>query len=71
MKNKVKINALDDTPGRLEKKLRRPKKRKIVLYVANNCFHPRFDEVAKYYSPSNKNVTFEIKKVVLGHTTII
>jgi len=37
----------------------------------DNCFHSRFDEVAKYYSSSNKNVTFEIKKVVLGYTAII
>ncbi len=56
----------------LEKKLKRqPKKEKIVLYVANNCFHPRFDDVAKYYSSLDKNVMFAIKKVVLGHTTEI
>lgn len=55
----------------LEKKLRRPKKRKIVLYIANNCFHTRFDDVAKYYSSSGKSVTFDIKKVVLGHTASI
>lgn len=56
----------------LEEKLKhRPKKKKIVLYVANNSFHPRFDGVAKYYSPSDKGVTFEIKKVVLGHTLLI
>jgi len=35
------------------------------------CFHPRFDDVAKYYSPSDKGVTFAIKKVVLGHTAVI
>ncbi len=61
----------------LEDKLkRRPKKKKIVLYVANNCFHKHFDAVAKYYSPSDKSdksVTFDfdIKKVVLGHTASI
>ena len=56
----------------LETKLKRqPTKKKIVLYVANNCFHPRFDDVAKYYSPSDKGVTFAIKKVVLGHTAVI
>lgn len=56
----------------LEKKLeRRPKKKEFVLYIANNCFHQRFDDVAKYYSPAGKQVPFTIKKVVLGGTVEI
>lgn len=47
---------------------RRPQKRDFVCYVANNCFHKRFDAVARYYSPINKGVPFKIKKVVLGGT---
>lgn len=53
----------------LETKLgRRPQKKGFVCYVANNCFHKRFDAVAKYYSPINRGVPFKIKKVVLGGT---
>lgn len=47
---------------------RRPQKKDFVCYVANNCFHKRFDAVARYYSPINKGVPFKIKKVVLGGT---
>jgi len=53
----------------LKKKLgRSPKRKAFVCYIANNCFHKRFDCVAKYYSPINKKVPFRIKKVVLGCT---
>jgi len=45
-----------------------PKRKDFVCYIANNCFHKRFDCVAKYYSPADKNVPFKIKKVVLGST---
>jgi hypothetical protein len=47
---------------------RKPKRKDFVCYIANNCFHPRFDNVANYYSPINKKVPFKIKKVVLGST---
>lgn len=56
----------------LEKKLgRKPKSKAFVCYIANNCFHKRFDCVAKYYSTINKAVSFKIKKVVLGFTVEI
>ena len=56
----------------LEQRLgRRPKMKEFVLYIANNCFHQRFDDVAKYYSPAGKQVPFTIKKVVLGGTVEI
>lgn len=56
----------------LETKLkRRPQKKKFILYVANNTFHSRFDGVAGYYSPSDKDVPFDIRKVVLGYTASI
>lgn len=53
----------------IEAKLgRKPKKKNFVCYIANNCFHSRFDTVAKYYSPKNRDIPFKIKKVVLGFT---
>lgn len=56
----------------LKKKLNwTPKSKKFVLYIASNCFHRQFDCVAKYYTPEDKNVSFKIKKVVLGHTVLI
>lgn len=40
---------------------------RIVCYVVSNHFHPRFDEVAKYYSTKSRRYGFIIKKVELGH----
>ncbi|NOY53814.1 MAG: hypothetical protein GXP58_09370 [Deltaproteobacteria bacterium] len=46
----------------------RPKRKMIMCYVVNNRFHPRFDDVFRYYSTKNKSYSFRIFKVVLGDT---
>jgi len=43
----------------------------IFCYVANNRFHPRFNDIQRYYSTDNKNYGFCLKKVVLGETAEI
>jgi len=46
----------------------RPKRKMIMCYVVNNRFHPRFNDVFRYYSTKNKSYSFRIFKVVLGDT---
>ena len=43
----------------------------IFCYVVNNRFHPRFNDILKFYSIKNKNYGFTLKKVILGETTEI
>ncbi len=47
----------------------KPLKDKIMCYVVNNRFHPRFDDIFQYYSTKGKSYKFQILKVVLGATT--
>ena len=41
----------------------------IHCYVVNNHFHPRFDGIMKFYSTTNKEYGFHLKKIVMGETT--
>lgn len=43
----------------------------IACYVANNYFHPKFDEISTYYAPEPKGFALKFRKVVLGETTSI
>ncbi|AEF87019.1 hypothetical protein TREPR_0813 [Treponema primitia ZAS-2] len=43
----------------------------ISCYVVNNYFHPRFDDILRFYSIKTKDYGFYLKKVVLGATTEI
>jgi len=46
----------------------RPAKDRIMCYVVNNRFHPRFDDIFQYYSTKEKSYKFQIFKVILGDT---
>lgn len=41
---------------------------RIICYVANNYFHPKFDSIKPYYSSISKNWGFEIRQIVMGET---
>lgn len=41
---------------------------KIMCYVANNHFHPKFEEIKRFYNTDNKNYGFQLKQIVLGHS---
>lgn len=41
----------------------------ISCYIANNYFHPKFDDISVYYAPEPKGFNLKFKKVVLGETT--
>ena len=43
----------------------------IFCYVVNNYFHPRFDNILRFYKTKNKGYGFVLKKIVLGETTEI
>lgn len=43
----------------------------IEAYVVNNHFHPRFDAVAKYYSPNGFEIPFNLSKIVIGGISAI
>lgn len=43
----------------------------IFSYVANNRFHPHFDNILPFYSTKNKNYGFQLRKIVMGETTQI
>ncbi len=59
------LDVLNKKPGLNMK----PLKDKIICYVVNNRFHPRFDDIFQYYSTKGKSYKFQILKVVLGSTT--
>lgn len=46
-------------------------KKPIACYVANNRFHPKFDEISEYYAPEPKGFGLKFRKVVLGETILI
>jgi len=39
---------------------------KIACYVASNCFHQKFPEVSKFYSPKSDQWPFILKRCTLG-----
>lgn len=44
------------------------RKNDIYCYVVNNHFHPRFENILKYYSTKDKDYGFQLVKIVLGYT---
>ncbi len=52
-----------------EKLVRDPRGKHIVCYVVNNCFHRRFNDVIRYYTPKDDSHGFRIVKTLLGHYT--
>ena len=52
---KIKISQTDD----------------FYCYVVNNHFHPRFNDILKFYNTGDKKYGFVLKKIVLGETTKI
>ena len=44
----------------------------FVCYIANNRFHPRFDDIGRYYQPREiKGAGFLFKKLVMGSTSVL
>jgi len=63
------INLLKKLPIIVETFGENIRKNDIHCYVVNNHFHPRFNNILKYYSTKDKGYDFQLIKIVLGYTT--